>query len=142
MSCGPTLARLGCDQLGVSTLAQKYTGGSSLYVTPKTASELPDLTSGETYWIRVRGACGSCASIQVVAKDGATLTVVEPVGFSGCLVTGSTVVYDAMNAEAIKLLAAELPFDAVEPLHWDCATRTLSIDCGELKAMLDAPCAT
>ena len=139
MTCGPRLARLACDRSGVATVAQRYTGGTTLALKPGGAAALPTLQAGEVMFVEVIGRdCGGCAVFRVSAIVGESLTVDNVPG--ACLPPGTMVRYTATHPDAIKLLAAELPFEAVSPLVWDCNSRTLSLDCSDLKALVAAPC--
>lgn len=139
MTCGPRLARLPCDRGGVVTVAERYTGGTTLALKTGGAANLPTLQAGEVMFLEVIGRdCGGCATFRVSSITGEELTVDSVTGV--CLPPGTLLRYTATHPDAIKLLAAELPFTAVHPLVWDCATRSLHIDCEGLKALIAAPC--
>jgi hypothetical protein len=139
MSCAPTLARLPCDRSGIATVGAKYTGGASLTLKAGSAAQLPQLQAGEVLFLEVIGkACGGCATFRVTNIVGETLTVDDVPGV--CLPAGVALRYTATHPEAVKLLAAEVPFEAESPLVWNCQSRTLSVDCTALKAMMNTPC--
>lgn len=139
MMCGPRLARLPCNRSGAVVVGQRYTGGTTLTLQPGGAAALPTLQNDEVFFLEVLGNdCGDCAKFRVTAVTGEALTVDNVDGV--CLPPGTVLRYTATHPDAIKLLAAEIPFEAASPLVWDCNTNTLSLDCEALKAFVSTPC--
>jgi hypothetical protein len=100
----------------------------------------PTPTNGQRFWLDIDG-CDCCTRVEVTGRNGDVLTIVPPVDTScACIKSNSRVSYARNAPEAIKDIASELGFDAVPPLHYDCATRRLWIDCEELKTMVNTPC--
>lgn len=142
MTC-PRLARLGCQQTGVGFLARAWTPtATTIELQVGQGAGFPQPAAGETFWVDL-GGCGCCARVQVTARAGDVLTIVPPVSSDcSCISSTARVAYATSSPEHTQTLAAELPFNVVPPLRWDCETRTLSIDCAALKDMVASPCGT
>ena len=142
MSCAG-LAQLACNQTGVGFLASTWTPSStSIELAPGQGANFPVPTSSQRYYVDL-GGCGCCARVEVTGRVGDVLTIAPPPASDcTCITKNARVAYATSSPEHITLVAQSLPFEVVPPLRWDCATRTLSIDCAALKDMVNQPCAT
>lgn len=142
MSCHG-LAQLSCNQTGVGFLATAWNpGATSIELAPGQGVNFPAPTSAQRYFVDI-GGCGCCTRVEVTARAGDVLTIVPPPASDcTCITKNARVAYATNSPEHTTLVAQSLPFEVVPPLRWDCATRTLSIDCAMLKDMVNQPCAT
>lgn len=139
MTCPALLEPLNCAQTGVGFMALAYTAGATTLTLQQGQGEhFPVPASGRVFYVDV-GGCGCCGRLKVTGRVGDVLTV-EPFTGCTCMSANARVAYASNSPEHMRLVAMEVPFNAVPPLHWDCETRTLSIDCEELKALVATPC--
>lgn len=139
--CPPTLTPLGCDQTGVGFTAQAWNlSDTTLHLRAGMGANFPEPV-GTSYWVDL-GGCGCCARVRVTGRVGDVLTVEPPPG-TDCTCVGSNtrVAYASNSPEHIRALAMEVGINVQSPLVWNCATRTLSLDCAALKNMVNTPCA-
>jgi hypothetical protein len=141
MSCPRTIAPLPCGLTGVGFTAAPWDSlTNTLTLQHGQGANFPALPNGETFWVDIDG-CNCCMRVQVTGRSGDVFTVVPPVGGAcACTKSNSRVAYATNSAEHIKGIAAELGINVVPPLKFDCVTRTLSIDCEQLKTMVFSPC--
>ncbi|HQL53499.1 MAG TPA: hypothetical protein PLQ87_02240 [Phycisphaerae bacterium] len=140
-TCPPLLTPLACGQTGVGfTLSAWSAPHTELHLRAGMGANFPVPTAGNSFWVDI-GGCGCCARLQVTGRTGDVLTVVPPAaGDCDCIGSNARVAYATSSPEHIRALAAEVPFNVQPPLRWDCATRTLSIDCAALKDLVATPC--
>ena len=137
MPCPVRYPGLPCHLSGVGYTARPaLLGSASLVLQSGHGAQFPALTAGQFFFAEVVDACGD-----VVDVDGDTLAIVRDSPTCDCFASNSRVRYVSDSREAILAIAAEVPFDVVEPLEWDCATRTLSINCAKLAEFIATPCA-
>lgn len=86
---------------------------------------------GGFYFVDIVDACdGHCITVKVLGKDGDEL-LVEPIQGSPCFAANSKVTYHR-GTQYIRALVEQVGINAKDPLVYDCATRTLSVDCHKL----------
>jgi hypothetical protein len=141
-SCPPTLTPLGCDQTGVGFLAAAWNqSDTELHLRAGMGTNFPIPTAGTRYWVDL-GGCGCCARVEVTGRLGDVLTIVPPITTGcTCISSNTRVAYATNSPEHMREIAKEVGLNVVAPLSWNCVTRTLSIDCVALKAMVNSPCA-
>lgn len=140
MTCPAKLEPLNCSQTGVGfSTGPLASGGGTITLQAGQGQNFPTPTDGKVFYVDV-GGCGCCTRLKVTRRVGDVLTL-EPGIACACIQSGARVAYASNSPEHMRLAAAELPFNAVPPLYWNCETRTLHIDCEELKAMVAMPCA-
>jgi hypothetical protein len=147
MTCPNRLADLSCRQRGVGFLSVDWRiGMERLKLGSGEGEEFPEPESGTSYWVdvgSVSGNCGCCARFEVIGRNGDEL-LLRPGQQISCnaLACGARVAYAATSREHLLALIESIGIDARPPLHFDCVTRKLWIDCGELHDMLERPCAS
>jgi hypothetical protein len=143
--CPTKLSPLGCKQTGVGFLQTTWSGcGTTIQLFAGQGAQFPQPVNGQSFWVDVDGtSCGGscCARLEVIARTADTLTLRNPDCSCDCIPATSKVSYAHNSPEHIRMVASELGFNVVPPLRFDCATRTLSINCEELKQMVNMPCA-
>lgn len=142
MACPVRYPGLPCRLSGVGFTAKPASLGlASLELQVGQGSQFPALTPGQFFFAEVTDSCRECCEVvRIVARDGDVLTMVRDAPVCTCFSSNSRVRYVSDTREAILAIAAEVPFEVIEPLVWDCETRVLRIDCAKLKAMFDEPC--
>lgn len=137
MSCTNQIVGLPCGMTGTAyTSSPMHTNGNSIVLQGGHGVNLPDITAGGFYFVNVADCNGCCGSLKVTAKVGDTLTVVPKT--CGCIASNARVTYDNTSIEYIRAVAlGSINFAA--PLHYDCDTNTVSINCDEL-AQMDCGC--
>lgn len=143
MACPPRYVGLPCHLSGVGFTAIPASLGSAvLQLQTGHGAFFPALTSGQFYYAEVTSDCNDCCEVvRVTARAGDQLTIVRGSPTCECIRSNSRVRYVSDTRDAILAIAADLPFEVVSPLVWDCDTRTLSIDCGALHEIINQPCA-
>lgn len=142
--CPKKLAPLGCAQTGVGFLHSPWSNcATELHLFPGQGTQFPAPTNGQSFWVEVDGSpCGGCcATLEVIAKNQDTLTLRNPDCSCNCIPATARVRYAHNSSQHMRMVAEEVGINVVPPLRFDCATRTLSINCEELKQMVFAPCA-
>lgn len=141
MNCPRQLSPLACGQSGVGFLAQPWQGGDGrLVLMAGQGASFPVPTAGTRYWVDVSG-CTCCLRLEVIGRENDELILADaPDTGCNCARANARVAYATNSIEHVRLVVAEMGINIVKPLHYDCATRTLSIDCEELKAMVFSPC--
>lgn len=142
MACPVRYPALPCSLSGVGYTAQPVPlGAASIQLQTDHGKQFPVLTTGQFFYADIVDACGDCCeTVRVVATVGDLFTVVRDNPTCDCFSSNSRLRYDATGRDAILAIASEAPFNVVEPLVWDCETRTLSIDCAKLQEMVSNPC--
>jgi len=139
MTCPALLEPLNCSQTGVGFAAGPLaSGGTTITLMAGQGDNFPTPSDEKVFYVDV-GGCGCCARLKVTRRVGDVLTV-EPSNACTCIQSGARVAYATGSAEHARLAAMEVPFNVVPPLHWDCRTRALSIDCEALKDLVSSPC--
>ena len=140
-TCTKKVAELACGQTGVAFLCSPWNAAdTSLCVQAGQGDNFPTPTAGTSFWMDI-GGCGCCTRVEVTARTGDNFTIVPTIGAAcACVRSNSRVSYAANAPETIRALAQELGINVLPPLRYNCATRTLSIDCEELKQMVALPC--
>jgi hypothetical protein len=140
-TCPPTLTPLGCDQTGVGFLSMAWNlADTSLHLRAGMGASFPIPSSATSYWVDL-GGCGCCARVQVTGRVGDVLTIVPPPATGcTCISSNTRVAYASNSPEHMRELAKEVGINVVSPLVWNCATRTLSLDCAALKDLVNLPC--
>lgn len=133
---------LPCSLTGTGYTSQVVTTGSlTVKLYTGHGKQFPALASGEYFYAWLTDGCDACCEqVKVVAIDGDTVTIERPSMACDCFSTNSRLRYTSDTAEAIRAIAAEVGINVVSPLVYDCATRTLSIDCAALQDMIKNPC--
>jgi hypothetical protein len=144
MICPQKLTPLACSQLGVSFLQLPWAGCSTtLTLVAGGGAQFPVPTNGTSFWVEADGsACGGCcARLEVIARSGDVLTLRAPnCAECSCLAANTRIRYAHNSVEHMRAIALEVGINVVAPLRYDCATRTLSVNCEELRSMLESPC--
>lgn len=142
MACTQKLARLGCNQLGVAfTKLPWNTGSSTIQLSSGGGAQFPVPTMGTSFWVDIDG-CDCCARFEVTANANDVLHVRAPITACGCIPPNARVRYAHSSPEHVSAIVTEMGINVVAPLQYNCATRTLSINCEQLKALVASPCAT
>jgi hypothetical protein len=147
MTCTNLLADLACRQRGVGFLSCDWRiGMERLRLMSGEGDEFPQPVNGQTFWVDVGTSakdCGCCARFEVIDRRGDEL-VLKPGQQIECnvLACGARVAYATSSREHLLALIESVGINAQPPLHYDCKTRRLWIDCGEMHDMLERPCAT
>lgn len=142
MACAPVYLGLPCHLSGVGYTARSAPlGSASIHLQEGHGAQFPAVSPGEFFYAEVTDGCRSCCEVvRVVGRDGDVLEVERDAPSCDCFSENSRVSYLSTSKEAILAIAAEVPFEVVEPLVWDCETRTLSLDCARLQQMIFGPC--
>lgn len=142
MACPTRYVPLPCAMSGVgftATTTQRSSG--SIQLQAGHGANFPEVAGGKFYFVHVESRCGSCCEhVRVVGKAGDTLHIQRLGQGCECIPSNARVRYDGMSREAVFAIAQEVPFNVVDPLVWDCETRTLSVNCAKLKEMINNPC--
>lgn len=142
--CPTKLSPLACGQSGIGFLRAAWNNcATKLHLMPGDGVNFPAPINGQSFWVDVNGTqCGSCcAMLEVIAKDQDTLTLRNPDCSCNCIQSTAKVSYAHNSPQHMRMVAQEIGINVVPPLRFDCATRTLSINCEELKQMMSTPCA-
>lgn len=144
MACPRTLIDLPCNMSGVGyTSAVFDAGDNTLQLMNSNGANFPEVPAGQHYYVRLVSACGDCCTeLRVTARAGDLLTV-ENLNTSNCpcIGTNATVRFSENSRYAIEDIIREMGINVQPPFKYDCATRTLSIDCATMDAKC-APCGT
>lgn len=142
MACSPRYVGLPCPLSGVGySAAAVPLGAASIPLQTGHGAFFPEVGAGQFFFAEITDACGSCCeTVRVTGKTGDILQVVRD-NPSCCFASNSRVRYVSHTRDAVLAIAEEVSFNVVEPLVWDCETRTLSINCAALAEMVSSPCA-
>lgn len=142
MACAPSYLGLPCHLSGVGYTARSSPlGSASLQLQEGHGAQFPAVSPGEFFYAEVTDGCHTCCEVvRVVGRVGDVLEIERDAPSCDCFSANSRVSYLSTTKEAILAIAAEVPFNVVEPLVWDCETRTLSLDCAQLQQMIFGPC--
>lgn len=143
MACPPRYAGLPCHLSGVGfTAIPAPLGSAVLQLQAGHGAFFPSLANGQFFYAEVTSDCNDCCEVvRVTANLNDALTVVRTSPTCDCIKSNSRVRYVSDTRDAILAIAADLPFEVVSPLVWNCNTRTLSIDCAALQDLISSPCA-
>ena len=142
MACAPVYLGLACHLSGVGFTARQASLGSAfIYLQEGHGAQFPAVSPGEFFYAEVTDGCHSCCEVvRVVGREDDVLVIERDAPSCDCFSANSRISYLSTTKEAILAIAAEVPFEVVEPLVWDCDTRTLSLDCARLQQMIFGPC--
>lgn len=140
--CPQHYKELPCAYTGVGYTAQTLIlNQTSLYLRTGHGAHFPDLGDGDYFYAYLTDGCDECCEqVKVVAKAGDVLTIERPEMHCDCFSTNSRLSYTVCSVAAIEAIARGVGLNVVDPLVYDCETRTLSIDCGKLHDMIANPC--
>jgi hypothetical protein len=134
-------ASLPCTLTGVGFLDTVYTSGQ-LHLTAGQGAQFPALSAGQFFYALIGSDCtGCCEEIKVTARSGDYLTVERPDAHCASFPVGTRVCYTSHSVRAVRAIAQDNPPNVASPLVYNCATRTISIDCAALRQMLANDCA-
>lgn len=131
MSCPVRYVGLPCSLSGVgySAVAAPL-GAASITLQSGHGANFPAVGAGQFFYAEVTDGCGNCCEVvKVTGKTGDVLSVTRGTPTCSCLSANSRVRYVSSTRDAILAIAAEVELNVTAPLHWDCATRTLSLEC-------------
>lgn len=139
-ACPSLIHTLACHESGKGYLRSSWTGGNRLQLFKDDGEQFPAiLTPGGFYFVTVQDKCtGKCETVQVKGRDGDDL-IIESTSPDHCYPTNSIVQYH-LGAQFIRAVAREIGLNVKDPLVYDCATNTLSIDCHKLAMDPDCGC--
>lgn len=139
MTCPSNYAELACPLTGVGyTHSPAPIGARELILIKNQASHFPDLQEGEYFFAYAIDACNKqCTKVKVVGVDKTNDKLTIEIPLTVCIASLSRVTYESTSVEAIRAIAADLGINVVAPLVYDCATRTLSIDCQGLRELMN-----
>lgn len=138
MACPVLYPGLPCHLSGVGYTAQSAPlGAASLTLMTGHGAQFPELSPGQWFYAEVTDACGDCCeTVRVTARDSDVLTILRDAPVCDCFASASRVRYLSTTRDAILAIAAEVELNVLEPLMFDCESRTLSIDCEKLREMV------
>lgn len=138
--CLQRLQDLPCDKTGVGYLRSPVRPtDTAIHLMKGQGDEFPDLTDDQYFFITLRGCNSCCETARVTARDGDTLTV-ERTAPCPCIESNARVSYDGSSRAYITAVTRENIINAISPLHYDCRTNTLTIDCNKLLTNSDCGC--
>lgn len=105
-------------------------------------ANFPSLIENEYFYATLYAPCDTkCARVTVIATSSDTFTIEGLDNTTDiCFPENSKLVYDRCSTETIRAIASEVPINVTAPLKYDACTRTLSIDCAELKRIIGTGC--
>ena len=143
MPCPSKLVELPCNKSGVGFTSAPYTTTSTtLQLQTGNGAMFPVIPPGKHFYARIYG-CNCCAEVKVTAIVGDTMTVAPLAGAGcNCIPSVATVKFTESSRAAMSELMIEAigALNFTPPLKFDCATKTVSIDCATMKSGC-APCA-
>lgn len=142
MNCR-TYKSLTCSKSGVGYLSSPVScSGCVINVMSGHGTNFPSLTENEYFYATLYSPCDKhCARVVVTAVSGDKLMIEVLDNLTDmCFPENSKLVYDSNSVDAIKAIASEVPINVTAPLKYDACTRTLSIDCAELKRIIGTGC--
>lgn len=139
MVCPNCYAELPCHLSGVGyTFTTAEVGSQVLRLQKNHAMHFPKLNDCQYFFVYLTDACNKrCAQARVIGVDYTADALYLDSPLPMCLSSLSRVSYDVGSVAAIRSIAAEIGINAISPLVYDCATRTLSIDCQAMRDLLD-----
>lgn len=131
MACPVRYVGLPCSLSGVGYSAVPVPlGVASIVLQTGHGAFFPAIGDGQFFFAEVTDGCGNCCEVvRVVGRNGDVLSIERDAPTCDCFSANSRIRYVSCTRDAILAIAAEVDLNAQAPLHWDCATRTLSIDC-------------
>lgn len=142
MTCPSRYATLPCSMTGVG-FTRTTLNASETQVKLHTGhgSQFPVLSPGEFFYAQMTDGCRACCEeVRVVQTAGDVFTIERPEQHCDCFSTNSRLRYTSRSIRAIRAIAGDVGVEVKWPLVYDCATRTISIDCGGLHEMMQNPC--
>lgn len=143
MACATNLVFLPIAATGTGCVRKIVGSPSTITLFKDNAANFPSLTTGKFFYAIIHARCANVI-VKVTAVDMTTnqFTVewVEGQPLS-CIPEGSQIVYSLCNQYALQEMIDTSPVNVTSPLVFDCDTRTISVDCAALKAMVNNPCA-
>lgn len=139
-ACPSLIQNLACHESGKGYLRSAWTGGNRLQLFKDDGEQFPNvLTPGGFYFVTVKDKCtGKCETVRVNGREGDDL-VIESTSPDHCFPSNSVVTYH-LGEQFIRAVAREIGLNVRDPLVYDCATNTLSIDCHKLAMDPDCGC--
>jgi hypothetical protein len=144
-TCPTKLASLSCSQTGVGNLAiPAITGATTLTMFIGMGVNFPTPTTGQSFFVELGSVCdGYCTRVEIVKRVEDTLHLARPLAIPiACIGATAKIKYAYNCEEHIALVVRSLGLNVMPPLRFNCETRTLSINCEELKQMVNQPCGT
>lgn len=138
MTCPARYVGLPCSLSGVgySAVAAPL-GAASITLQTGHGAFFPAVDAGQFFFAEVTDGCGGCCeTVRVTGRTGDVLAIVRDAPTCDCLSANSRVRYVSCSRDAILAIAAEVDINAVPPLHWDCETRTLTLECCDSPAIV------
>jgi hypothetical protein len=146
MPCPTKIVPLPCAKSGVALTAAPVTcpAGTTINLMTGGGAMFPAIPAGMHFYVTI-GNCDCCAEAKVTALVGDVMTV-EFLGAASacaCVPANSHVRYERFTRTALDEMVLEAvgKLTWAAPLKFDCATRTVSIDCATM-ATGCAPCGT
>lgn len=138
-TCDTKYAQLPCHQTGVAyTHSKTNVGDTVLRLQQKHSAQLPILGAGQFFYATLTDACNKrCQQVKVVAVDMVNDTVTLDTPLADCMSSNARLRYDICDVNAILAIAESVGLNVTPPLQYDCNTRTLSINCVQLREMLE-----
>lgn len=133
---------LACGLTGVGYTAEVISGAvTTVRLRKGHGKQFPEMASGDYFYAYLTDGCNECCEqVKVTGIKGDVVTFERSAMSCDCYSTNSRLRYSNCSVEAIRAIASEVGINVVPPLRYDCATRTLSIDCGALHDMIANPC--
>lgn len=139
VNCKSCYAELACEKTGVGFVHTPVEiGATVIRLQHGHAQHFPVLQECEYFFAHITDACTKmCEQIRIidVNTDNDTITLATPM--TSCFSSNSRIMYDVRSVSAIRAIASEVGINVVAPLEYNCETRTLSINCQELRNLLD-----
>lgn len=143
MACPQKLVNLPCGKTGIGYLSQPLNCDSlTLRLMDGHQSNFPALTAGQHFYVVITKPCETCcATFRVTAVTDNILTIS---GLSdcpcGCFPSNSRVEYTTNVREYVEDIVREMGINVAPPLHYDCETGVISLNCHEMAVMPDCGC--
>ena len=132
---------LQCIQSGHGMLKTDFCASGQVTLQEGAGKQFPVLKSGQGFYAQLLSPCADqCEEVRVIATNGDIFTIERLAGSSVCFPVGSSLRYTSTSVRAIREIAMESVPLVSEPLIYDCATHTISIDCAKLNEMIHHCC--
>lgn len=138
--CKQRLQTLPCNKQGYGFLSVPVRPtDTTIHLMKGHGEYFPELVGDQFFFVRVQGCNGCCETMRVVARAGDKLTV-ERMGACPCIESNARVSYDHSSREYAHALIREVGLNTKSPLHYDCETNTISLDCNAVMKDSDCGC--
>lgn len=134
MACEKPLIFLPCGLTGEARTAQAVNPSDTvIQLMNGQGSRFPQVPAGKWFYIRVVGCDGCCETMRVVGRDVDKLHVQRGFGTQcTCIKSNSFLTYTTDTQYFYEDILSVLPLNVADPLHYNCETNTISVDCSKL----------